>query len=126
MCFEISDILKPDQSTNSEYKFGFLQVPAPFGVNIGGTNPAFWQVKPEVKYDSWLTVGVTTGNVHNDISSIGIDWDSWTEKEGLTADDGVRARCILQFRSEVNGTVTHPDVLLQAVFWMDPGRANCV
>ena len=49
-------------------------VPAPFGVNIGGTNPAFWEVSPNAQYDSWLSVGVTRGNVHNDISSIGIDW----------------------------------------------------
>jgi hypothetical protein len=49
-------------------------VPAPFGVNIGGTNPAFWAVSPDAQYDSWLSVGVTRGNVHNEISSIGIDW----------------------------------------------------
>jgi hypothetical protein len=49
-------------------------VPAPFGVNIGGTNPAFWEVAPDAQYDSWLSVGETRGNVHNQISSIGIAW----------------------------------------------------
>ena len=51
-----------------------FHVAAPFGVNIGGTNPAFWEVSPDAQYDSWLSVSVTRGNVHNDISSIGIDW----------------------------------------------------
>lgn len=51
-----------------------FHVPPPFGVNIGGTNPAFWEVSADAQYDSWLSVGVTRGNVHNEISSIGIDW----------------------------------------------------
>jgi hypothetical protein len=51
-----------------------FHVATPFGVDIGGTNPAFWTVSPDAQYDSWLTVGVTRGNVHNSISSIGISW----------------------------------------------------
>ena len=76
-----------------------FHVPAPFGVNIGGTNPAFWEVSADAQYDSWLSVGITRGNVHNDISSIGVDWSSWTAKDGLYVDDG-------------------------AVFWMDPTKPS--
>ena len=47
------------------------------------------------QFDSWLTVGISTGNVHNDISSIGIDWDHWTDRGDLTTANG-------------------------AIFWMDP------
>ena len=83
--------------------------PAPFGCDIGGTDPRLHAIPggETAKYDSWLTVGVTEGNSQNAISSIGIDWDSWTpnwpgppsEAVGqLSVDDG-------------------------AVFWMDPDDA---
>ena len=65
----------------------------------GGTNPAFWAINADSQYDSWLTVGVTQGNVHNDVSSIGIDWETWTLDSELTVDNG-------------------------AVFWMDPDLAT--
>jgi hypothetical protein len=53
------------------------------------------------QFDSWLTVGISTGNVHNDISSIGIDWDHWTDRGDLTAADG-------------------------AIFWMDPDNGPAI
>jgi hypothetical protein len=71
------------------------QEPAPFGANLGGTNPAFWSYNPDTQWDSWLTVGKTDGSANQDISSIGIDFDSWTDTEGVTVENG-------------------------AVFWMDP------
>ena len=30
---------------------------APFGVDIGGTNPAFWTFSAASQFDSWLSVG---------------------------------------------------------------------
>ena len=36
-----------------------FQVAPPFGANLGGTNHAFWEFKPEAEYDSWLTAGIT-------------------------------------------------------------------
>ena len=74
------------------------QVPAPFGTNVGGANPSFWDFSPTAQYDSWLTVGETAGNVAQGVSSIGVKWDTWTEDLGLTIDDG-------------------------AVFWMAPDDA---
>ena len=65
----------------------------------GGTNPAFWSINADSQYDSWLTVGVTRGNVHNEVSSIGIDWETWTLDSELVVDNG-------------------------AVFWMDPDLAT--
>ena len=49
----------------------------PFGSNIGGTNPAFWQFKQEAQWDSWLTIGITDGNGDGDISGVGINYTSW-------------------------------------------------
>lgn len=76
------------------------QVAAPFGSNVGGVSPAFWAIPghEDCKYDSWLSVGVDDGNSGNSISSIGIDFDSWSLTTGLDVDDG-------------------------AVFWMDPDQA---
>jgi hypothetical protein len=75
-----------------------FQVPAPFGQNVGGTNPKFWAIKPAAKFDSWLTAGETAGNTKHQVSSIGINFDFWTETSPLSVTDG-------------------------AVFWMSPDDA---
>ena len=74
------------------------QQPAPFGANVGGTNPQFWVFMADAQWDSWLTVGLTDGSNQGAISSIGLDFDTWTETQGLSAADG-------------------------ALFWMDPTAA---
>merc|ERR1711871_1884161 len=71
------------------------QQATPFGANVGGTNPAFWAVMAGAQFDSWLTVGITEGDTAGALSSIGIDFDTWTETNGLGTSDG-------------------------AVFWMSP------
>ncbi len=65
-----------------------FHVASPFGTDFGGTNPAFWQINADSQWDSWLTVGITQGDQHNLISSIGIDWTTWTADGGLSVDDG--------------------------------------
>ena len=72
-----------------------FQQATPFGANTGGTNPAFWTVMAGAEFDSWLTVGITDGDSSGALSSIGIDFDAWTETGGLGTSDG-------------------------AVFWMSP------
>ena len=57
---------------------------APFGSNIGGTNPAFWKYKPEAQWDSWLTIGITDGNQDNAISSVGFSYETWCVFSQLT------------------------------------------
>lgn len=56
-----------------------FQVPLPFGANIGGVSAPLLEFQPEAAYDSWLTVGTITGLNDASISSIGVDWDAWTE-----------------------------------------------
>ena len=70
------------------------QVPAPFGGDVGGVNPAFFPMMPTAQYDSWISIGITNGGA----GEIGIPWSSWSETNGITADNG-------------------------AVFWMDPNAA---
>jgi hypothetical protein len=74
------------------------QAGAPFGVDTAGVNPQFLALVPDAEYDSWLTVGVTDSSDAGGLSSIGIDFSSWTDSAGLTVDDG-------------------------SVFWMDPDSA---
>lgn len=63
------------------------QVAEPFGANIGGTNAQFAQFKPESKFDSWLTLGVTTGS-GTAIGSVGIPWKQWTGTSGFSTTNG--------------------------------------
>ena len=39
-------------------------------------------------FDSWLTIGITTGNSNNAISSIGLVFSKWTIKTGIQTKDG--------------------------------------
>jgi hypothetical protein len=73
---------------------GAYQVATPFGADVAGVNPDLAAVMPTAAFDSWLTVGLTTGGA-GEISSIGIAFGAWTEQAGITTDNG-------------------------ALFWMDP------
>ena len=75
-----------------------FQAPAPFGVDIGGANPSLWSFRAELAYDSWLTVGEVRwdeGETRDHLSTIGIDFGSWSSTQDLVVSNG-------------------------AVFWMDP------
>jgi hypothetical protein len=76
-----------------------FQVAAPFGVSIGGTNPSLWSLtSDDAAHDSWLTIGEVLwdeGETSNHLSTIGIDFDSWSATQDLVVPNG-------------------------AVFWMDP------
>jgi hypothetical protein len=63
------------------------QVATPFGVDIGGVNPAFFGVMAESEFDSWLTIGMTGGNT-GALSSIGVDFTAWTAATGIGTTDG--------------------------------------
>merc|ERR1711871_1141371 len=85
--FQLSVILDKKRAKNLYTIFGendkpmtippAYQIPPPFGAHLGGVNSMFEQYKPEVKYDSWLTIGITGG-----------DFKKWTETQGLNITDG--------------------------------------
>jgi len=58
------------------------------GNNIGGISPYMVQINPNSLYDSWLTIGITNGDNNNQISTIGVDFSSWNENNGLTINNG--------------------------------------
>jgi hypothetical protein len=62
---------------------------------IGGVNPQFYPMGKKSKFDSWLTVGLTTGDSSSALGSVGESFDGWSETKGLTTSDG-------------------------GIFWMDP------
>lgn len=56
--------------------------------NIGGVEPFVINLNPDANYDSWLTIGITEGDTNNRLSTIGIDFDSWTSNTELNIDNG--------------------------------------
>ena len=67
---------------------GSKQIESAFGSNLGGVSDSILSINPDSTFDSWLTIGITDGNIHNDINSIGIDYKSWTEFQDLNIDNG--------------------------------------
>ena len=66
------------------------QAAAPFGVHVGGIDPAFFAAAPESEYDSWITVGVTDGSAGNDLAlspGLGDALDAWTADAGFEHDN---------------------------------------
>jgi len=59
-----------------------------FNSNIGGPNPSLVSIDSTVNYDSWLTMNLDNGDPYGTLSSVGIDFDSWTEMQGIYTTDG--------------------------------------
>ena len=59
-----------------------------FNSNIGGVLPAIVNIDPDTRYDSWLTIGITDGNGDNEISTVGIDFSTWSENTGIHTMNG--------------------------------------
>ena len=59
-----------------------------FGSNLGGINEQLLLITPQLKYDSWLTIGLTNGDSKHTISSVGIDFNMWNRDKSLVIDDG--------------------------------------
>ena len=65
-----------------------FQIDNSFGSDIGGTNPYFLTYDPDIEFDSWLTIGITNGDPHNKLSTIGIDFTKWDEETPLQIGNG--------------------------------------
>lgn len=59
-----------------------------YNSNIGGIDPQLISFNILSMYDSWLTIGITDGDPENKLSSIGIDFKSWTTDNGLEVTNG--------------------------------------
>jgi len=58
------------------------------GQNIGGVQSYLSEIIPILRYDSWLTIGVTDGDTNNRLSTIGIDFADWDENTALEIGNG--------------------------------------
>jgi len=59
-----------------------------YGSNVGGIAPGIININPESRYDSWLTIGTTDGNINNNINTIGIPFETWNDHTDLIISDG--------------------------------------
>eukprot|EP01046_Picozoa_sp_COSAG06_P024554 COSAG06_NODE_2007_length_7858_cov_23.947158_8_plen_455_part_00 len=85
------------------------QVAAPFGTDIGPVNPAFFVVAPDCEYDSFLTIGIDgPALMPGALSSIGLDFASWTDRSGITSSDGA-----VFFMDPDHGATSMPVVFAQ-------------
>jgi len=64
------------------------QIDGPFDSDIGGVSPSIVTISPDSNYDSWITIGLTDGDPENKLSTIGIDFNSWTEDSSVLTDNG--------------------------------------
>lgn len=58
------------------------------GENVGGVQSYLVDYYPDMEYDSWLTIGITDGDISNKISSVGIDFNHWDIQDSLSVDNG--------------------------------------
>lgn len=59
-----------------------------FGSNLGGISEQILTINPNSKYDSWLTIGITDGDLDNKVSTVGIDFNDWSLTNGLNILNG--------------------------------------
>ena len=123
--FQLSVIIQPnslvkniyalfgDQSGNYMLIPPAFQIDGPFNTDIGGISQNIINLFPNAVYDSWLTIGITGGNQDHILSTIGIDFDEWTETNGITTTNGavflMDPRQILEENEYIIGQLTIPN-----------------
>ena len=102
-----------------------------FNSNIGGVLPAIINIDPDAQYDSWLTIGITDGNTGNEVSTVGIDFSTWTENSGIHTTNGA----VFTMDPEINvvdgdeylvAQITIPNTRTTSLTLNAQGKTNCV
>jgi len=101
-----------------------------FNNNIGGITSSLINIVPELRYDSWLTIGITDGDTENKLSSVGIDFISWTEDNGITTTNGAvftmdPEGIIIQGDEYIIAQLTLPNDYSDEVRINAQGKTNC-
>jgi len=99
--YRASLIINPNQNVKNIYAIfgsdeGRMYIPPCYNENaynnmgkpVGGIYETFIEQLPELLFDSWLTIGITDGDINHQLSYVGIDFDDWTSENALTIDDG--------------------------------------
>jgi len=101
-----------------------------FNSNIGGVLPAILNIDPDTQYDSWLTIGITDGNMRNEVSTVGIDFSTWTENSGIHTTNGA----VFTIDPEINivdgdeyvvAQITVPNTRSTSLTLNAQGKTNC-
>ena len=77
------------ESENSPMYFPpSYQINGPFNSNLGGISHDLTDIYPDLEYDSWITIGIKDGDKDNKLSTIGIDFNEWTNTHGIITTNG--------------------------------------
>jgi len=91
--------------------------------NLGGYSDYLMDMIPDTRYDSWLTIGLTNGDPDNQVSSVGIDFKSWTETSGLSIDNGA----VFLMNPENYNTITQgSEIVIAQLTLPKDTRANAI
>ena len=77
-----------EHSNHEMYFPPAYQIDGPFNSDIGGVSPSIIQIFPNSRFDSWITIDITDGDPDNLLSTIGIDFNSWSETHGISTSNG--------------------------------------
>jgi hypothetical protein len=101
-----------------------------FNSNLGGISPEIIAINNDATYDSWLTIGLTDGDLHDKLSVVGIDFGSWTETVGIHTTNGAvfvmdPQEVIVQGDEYVVAQLTIPNDVITTVVLNAQGELNC-
>ena len=104
------------------------QVSNIFGTNIGGISESTVRFSHNSIYDSWLTLGITNGNIDNELGTIGIDFDNWDINNGLIINNGaiflMNAKEVISTNEIIIGQLTLPNHISTDVSLNVQGKFN--
>ena len=97
--YRLSVIIKPNMNIKNIYaiygdSINDMYLPPAYqsdyktNSNIGGINEYITYLNSDSNYDSWLTIGITNGDNSNRLSAIGINFNKWTDTQGLSINNG--------------------------------------
>ncbi len=64
------------------------QIDGPFNSNLGGIPQDIINLDWDLIYDSWITIGITNGDKNNELSTIGIDFNQWSNTQSISTTNG--------------------------------------
>ena len=59
-----------------------------FNSHLGGISDEMLSFSPTSQYDSWLTIGILDGDLEHRLSSVGFDFNDWSETHELEVTNG--------------------------------------
>ena len=88
--YRLSVVLKPNMNIKNVYAIYGSEdnMIIPASKQIENAFGSIININPDSAFDSWITIGITDGNINNEINSIGIDYDSWDELHNMDIDNG--------------------------------------